>query len=312
MKTSRIYLYSVLILVCMIWGGAFPAIKYLLAFLTPLQLVKFRYMIAVPFFLVILSKKGKFAISEIISKHTVSLLIASFFGVIGYNLSLAYGEMEIPSGIASLIINLSPIFTLILSIIFIGESITVFMLLGMTISFSGLFILVSMGAQGGAANSNYYLYALITVLAPLSWAIYTIASKKLTEKFDAFTITGLTIVIGTLPLFFTLRGSDFIAMKTMSATAWIVLLFLSIASTSLGYTVWVLALRSLPSSKVASFVYLIPVFSVIIGRIFLGEPITTHMILGAGLLLSGVYVVNRAKTQKKSVISDQRSAISDR
>lgn len=306
MKTPRFYLYSVLICVCMIWGGAFPAIKYLLSFLTPLQLVKFRYMIAVPFFLVILLKKDKITIGEIIAKYTAPLLIASFFGVIVYNLALAYGEMEIPSGIASLIINLSPIFTLILSLMFLKERITVSMILGMTISFSGLFILVRLGAPGEGANSNYYLYALITVLAPLSWAIYTIASKKLTEKFDAFTITGLTIVIGTFPLFFTLRGGDFLALGKMTPTAWIVLLYLSIASTSLGYTVWVLALRSLPSSKVASFVYLIPVFSVIIGRIFLGEAITTHVILGAGLLLSGVYLVNRAKTQKKSVISDQR------
>ncbi|MBN1902801.1 DMT family transporter [Candidatus Sumerlaeota bacterium] len=300
MKTPRFYLYSVLIVVCIIWGGAFPAIKYLLSFLSPLQLVKFRYIIAVPFFVVILFIKDKITIREIITRYPLALLIASLFGVIGYNLALAYGETEIPSGIASLIINLSPIFTLILSLMFLKERITISMILGMAISFSGLFILVRRGASDNGANTNYYLYALITALAPLSWAIYTIASKKLTERFDAFTITGLTIIIGTLPLFFTLGSKDFTAAKSMNATAWIVLLYLSIASTSLGYTVWVIALRALPSGKVASFVYTIPVFSVIIGRIFLGELITIHIIFGAALLLIGVYVVNRAKTKKKS------------
>jgi len=289
----------VLVFVCIIWGGAFPAIKYLLSFLTPLQLVKVRYILATPFFLAILLTKDRKKLLEVFRRFPLILLVASFFGVIGYNLSLAIGEVRIPSGIASLIINLSPIFTMALSFVFLKERITPSTAVGMMISFLGLFLLVRLGGGSEKESSGYYLYALITILAPLSWAIYTVASKKLTDRYDTFTVTGLTIVLGTFPLFFTLCRADFQAMAAMNTKAWITLLYLSYISTSLGYTVWVLALRRLPSSKVASFVYLIPVFSVIISRIFLKEPITLFIISGATLLLSGVYIVNKSKSKKQ-------------
>lgn len=276
----------------MIWGGAFPAIKYLLDFMTPLQLVKFRYSLAIPFFPIVLLSRRQKGTSDIFRKYWGKLIIAAFFGVIGYNLALAYGEMRIPAGIASLIINLSPIFTLIFSILFLKETPTLNKAAGMIISMLGLFILVGMSV-GTSDKMEFYIYALITILAPLSWAIYTVASKPLAERFDSWTATGVPMIIGTLPLLLCYTTKDWEVLRGMNLKAWGSLLFLSYLSTCAGYSGWVWALRQMTSSKVASFVYLIPVSSVAMSWFFLGEKITLHIIIGACLLLSGVYVVNR-------------------
>ena len=287
-------------MVCVIWGGAFPAIKYLLSFFTPLELVKLRYILAMPFFLVILLKRRK-TVRAAFRSHLRPILIASFFGVIGYNLSLAFGEMRIPPGIASLIINLSPVFTLTMSVMFLGERIDAPKLAGMLLSFLGLVVLVHLSSPGG---TDYYLFALITLMAPISWAIYTVSSKALTERYDTLTVTSLAIVLGTIPLLFFLRPRDLSLIVNLPPVAWIVLIYLSYLCTAAGYLVWVLALRRMPSSSVASFVYLIPVFAVLISHFSLGEPITVRVVTGALLLLSGVYIVNRNKRKGRQNITE--------
>lgn len=295
-QTSKAFVYLLLILTCVIWGGAFPAIKYLLKFLTPLQLVKIRFTSVLPFFLFIILIRDKRPAGEMLRRYYGSLTLAAFFGVIGYNMALAMGEVRIPAGIASLIINLSPIFTLLLSVLFLKERSTYGKLIGMLISMVGLFILVRLSA-GQNGEMGYYLYAIITLLAPISWAIYTVACKSLSGRFDAFTVTAMPIILGTIPLIPSFGKSDIIAISHMSFRAWLALLFLSCLCTCAGNTVWIWALRRLPSSKVASFIYLIPVSSLMTSYLFLGEPITPVIILGALLLLSGVYIVNKGRAE---------------
>ena len=293
---SRIPVYIVLTLVCATWGGAFPTIKYLLDFMSPLQLVKLRYGIVAILFLGALLFRNKKEILTVFRMSPGRLVIASLFGVIGYNLSLAMGETQIPSGTAAIIVNISPIFTLILSIILLHEKAGLKKAAGLLISFSGLFILVQYG-QVVRIDRTYYIYIFITLGAPISWAIYTVASRSLSIRYDSIIVTGLSMIIGALPLYIMLNGNDISIYKTLPLKAWLFVLYLSVLCTGAGFSGWVWALRRLPSSKVASFVYLIPVFSVIIAVVFLHEPVTAGMVLGAVLLLAGVYIVNRVKAR---------------
>jgi drug/metabolite transporter (DMT)-like permease len=298
-ETSKYTVYGVLLLICWIWGGAFASIKYLLAYVSPLQLVKIRYIIATPFFITILLFKDWKNSRDLVLKNPIRFLTASLFGVIGYNLALAAGEMKVPSGTASIIINLSPVFILILSILLLGEHFSLSRLLGMILSLSGLIVLIQSGKSGDEISWNYYGYVLITILAPVSWAIYTIACKPLTEKYDSITITGLTITAGTIPLILLINRSDINCLKEIPGIGWTLIIYLSLGCTAVGYSAWNWALKRLPSSTVASFVYIIPVFALMNGVIFMKEPLTGGMLIGAVTLLCGVYIVNRSKKPGK-------------
>lgn len=294
---KRAPVYAVLILVCMMWGGAFVSIKYLLRYFSPIQLVQMRYTLVAPVFLIIILTQSRKNLFPRIKKNIVALLFAALFGVIGYNLSLAYGETRIPSGTASLIINLSPVFTLTMSVLFLGEHFTFKKFGGMALSLFGLFILVHSGAAD-SPKKEYYLYALITLLAPISWALYTVLCKSLTKEFKSMILTGLGIFIGSIPLFFLFGSDEIQIMRSMPVKAWLTLCFLSFGCTAAGYSGWNYALRRLPSSEVASFVYMIPVSSVLLGHILLDEAITKWVIIGAAFLLGGIYIVNRSKEKK--------------
>lgn len=291
-QLKRFIVYTVLVLVCATWGGAFVAIKYLLDYLTPVQLVKYRYLIASAIFVFILIYHRSGQIKEIFSKHLGKLCLVSFFGVIGYNLSLAYGEVKIAAGTASIITNLSPIFNMILAALFLKERFNTFKTIGLFLSLFGLFVIVQFGS-GTEIKLDYYIYALITLIAPLSWAIYTVVNKPLRDKFDTVTVTGLSLIVGTIPFIFFIRIGDFQILASMPVSAWLSLFFLAIACTILGFTGWIWALGKLPSTEVASFTYLAPVFSVIFGYIFLDEKITIGIVIGAAILLFGVYITNK-------------------
>lgn len=294
-QISRLYrytIYCVLISICAIWGGAFVAIKYLLGYLTPIQLVEMRYFIASAIFMLILFILKKRQVFQIIKEHPFKLLIISFFGVMGYNLSLAYGEVRIAAGTASIITNLSPIFNLVLAAILLNERMNKSKIFGLFLAFFGLTIIVIF-APGSELKLNYFLYILITLAAPLSWAIYTVVNKPMSEKYDSFALTGISIIAGTALFLFFVRANDFKAAASLPSSGWFSLLFLSVACTILGFTGWVWALKKLPSTEVASFTYLAPVFSILLGNIFLSESINAGIICGAATLLFGVWMTNK-------------------
>ncbi len=302
-KVSKALVYFVLTSVCATWGGAFVAIKYLLDFLTPIQLVQFRYFIASLIFAVILLFNKKHQIPVIVKKHFPLLCLVSFFGVIGYNLSLAYGEIKIAAGTASIITNLSPIFNLVLAAIFLKEKMTSFRIGGLFLSLIGLIVIVQFGSEQ-EIKFDYYIYILITLLAPFSWAIYTVVNKPLRDKFDTVALTGISIIFGTLPFIFFLNKPAFESLMKLPAYGWASLLFLSVACTILGFSGWIWALGKLPSTEVASFTYLAPIFSVIFGYLFLGERITVGIIAGAFVLLFGVYIANKEPNSNKNFNKD--------
>ncbi len=304
---SKPVVYTALVGVCFIWGGAFAAIKMLLDVLSPAELVKIRYALAFPFFAVFLLTRNRVELSTKIRAHPWRIIIAAFFGVVGYNISLAFGELEIPSGTASLIINLSPIFALVLAVLFLGEKMTAAKILGMLISMCGVYLLVVTGGGEGPTRT-YFVYAFITMLAPLSWAIYTTACKALSNVFDSLTLTSLVMVTGSIPLFFFFRRSDWEAVKSLGALQWAMMIFLSYGCTIIGYSIWTLALRRLPSSKVSVFVYLIPISSLIISATLMNEIVTAGMMVGAGLLLVGVYIVNATKKDRMKEQTPSASA----
>jgi drug/metabolite transporter (DMT)-like permease len=294
---SNIRVYIILIFIVAIWGGAFIAIKYLLNFITPAQIVKLRYIPTAVIFIAILFFKNKDEMIRIIKQHPFRVGIISFTGVICYNLSLAIGEVKLSAGTAALIVNLSPIFNLIFAVIFLNERFSWANLAGLILSMTGLFIIVRFGSEE-KLELGYYLYALITFLAPLSWAIYTVASQPLSKKFDAVSVTGLSIVLGTLPLIFLLNGDDIRAGINLSMMGWIALLFLIFGCTIFGFSGWVWTLKKLPTTRVASFLYLVPIFSLLFGYVLLGEKLTSGIIVGSFILLSGVYVVNKSEEKK--------------
>ena len=285
-----------LVLLFVIWSNSFTAIKYLRGVLSPTDLVLARYLPAAVFCLIFLLAVPALRREsvDVLRRAPLRLAAMGLTGIAGYNFFLYIGQSEVKPGAAALLTTLSPFFTLLGAIIFLKERVPLRRALGIIIAFAGLYVVVRWGRVGlgrvtGGSHAELR-YVLITALAPLCWSIYTIIGKNLLAKTSAVTVTYLTIIIGTLP-FLGATGRVFVHVAaSFTALHWIALAHLTVLCTLVGFWIWFAALKSLPTTLVASFVYLNPPLAALFGSLFFGEEITRFFLLGSAIVLLGLYL----------------------
>lgn len=285
---------GLLVVVTLLWGNAFVAIKHVIEYVTPLELVTVRYVpVAITFALILIPTRRR-QVWRAIREDGWRLVLLGMAGGVLYNIFLGWGEMGVGAGTASLIIALNPAFTYVLSVLFLGEAFSWRRVLGMVIAFVGLFIIIRWGS-GRAVTLSDFRYALITMLAPICWAAYTVAGKPLLARHPPLVVAGLSMgFAGVISLIF-VRPSSLARLSQLPIEIWGAILFLALACTVFAFVVWFGALQYLPAGRVASFVYLVPMFAVTFGHWLLDEPVTLALLLGAVVLVGGMWLVNQGE-----------------
>jgi drug/metabolite transporter (DMT)-like permease len=289
-----------------IWSIAFTAIKHLREIFGPMELVLARFLPVLVLGVICLMSRRPIRKEtfDTIREAPLKLIGMGLFGVTGYNYFIYLGQSEIKPGAAALVTTLAPLFTLILAILFLKEKVVARRIAGMLIAFAGLLIVlrwgkVGMGRITGMENADVK-YMLLATLAPLSWSFYTIIGKGLLSKRSPAVVTCLPVVIGTLPLLFLATPDFFAKTALMEPSHWFALGYLSLASTLLGFFIWNLALRHMPASSVASFIYLNPPFAAFFGWLLFGEEVTLWFLAGSTVVIAGLYIAQR-KTERRAL-----------
>jgi drug/metabolite transporter (DMT)-like permease len=288
----RAIVLAALVVLFVIWSNSFHAIAYFRRELgvSATSLVTLRYGPVVPFCAAYCLARWR-ALRELLARHWPQVLVMGACTIAGYNLALNYGQARVPPVTASLIISMNPIFTLLLALAFLGERARVAKLLGMAIAFLGVFLLIR--SQQAEFGRTYLPYALVTLLAPLTWAIGTVVGKPLTVRTDPLLLTFTSMGLGSLPFGVALAagfGGVHRTLATMPATGWLALAHLTILCTIVGFAVWFWALKHLAATTVAAFVFLNPPFAEIFGFIWGTEPFTWSPIVFGAVTLLGVAI----------------------
>jgi drug/metabolite transporter (DMT)-like permease len=283
---------ALLVLVTLIWGNSFIAIKHVVACVTPLELVTVRFVpVALIFAVLLLPTRGR-QVGQMLRADGWRLALMGLTGAVLYNTFLGWGETRVAAGTASLIIALNPAFTYALSVLTLGERLAWRRALGLAVAFGGLFVIVRWGS-GRSVTLDDAGYALLTMLAPLNWAIYTVTGKALVARHPPLLVTGASMILAGLFSLAFVRPSLLAQLPGLPASFWWADLFLAVPCTVFAFAVWFGALQRMPAGRVAGFVYLVPMFAVTFSRFLLDEPITAGLILGASILIVGVWLVNR-------------------
>jgi len=289
-KTSTVY--ALLVVTTVVWGGAFVAIKHVLNYLSPLELLFMRFVPASLAFGLLICAFGRQDLATLWREEWRPLGLMGFFGVLVYHLALNTGQQMIPAGTASLIMAAEPAFVFLLSLLLLGEKLTRTRTTGLGLAFVGLFVVIRF-ARGEQIDFRYLQGVMITLLAPLSWAAYTIISRPLASRYSPLAVTGTATIFGGMPILFTASPALLAKLPGMPWDGWAGIAYLAFLATLGGVTIWVMALQHLEASKVGVFIYLVPLWSAGLGNLVLGEPITAALVLGAILVISGVALVNR-------------------
>jgi drug/metabolite transporter (DMT)-like permease len=283
---------ALLILVTLIWGNSFIAVKVIVQHISPLELVTVRFVpVALIFAALLLPTRGR-EVWAMIRADGWRLAFLGLTGAVLYNTFLGWGETRVAAGTASLIIALNPTFIYTLSILVLGERFLWRRTLGLAVAFAGLFVIVRWGSGRPIALDDIG-YALIVMLAPLNWAVYTVSGKAVIARHPPLLVVGVAMIFAGLFSLVFVRPSLIAQLPTLPASFWWAVLFLAVPCTVFAFVVWFGALERMPAGRAAGFIYLVPMFAVTFSRWLLDEPVTSALLLGAAILIAGVYLVNR-------------------
>jgi drug/metabolite transporter (DMT)-like permease len=300
---SHKFFYLIILLPIIFWAFAFPFIKIGLEELSPVNLTILRLFTTCGVFLVFLLIFHK-KFTPIQKRDIAPIFLLGFFGLVVYHLGLNYGEMHISPSVASLIIATIPVFTVIFATILLKEKTTKKIVIGITLSLFGVIIISLTGTAGNPFEVSYLSAALAVLLSAIVGAGYTIAGKKLLERYSAFSLTVYAFLLGSLGLLPFLSSSLITEATTLSMTGWGAVLFLAFLPTVVGYILWYVALEIKTASEISVFLYFIPVLSTIISYFLFQEPITWLFILGGVLVIGGLIIVNMKKSASEKTTQD--------
>jgi len=273
-----------LVVTIILWGSAFVGIRAALNSYGPGELALFRYLVAsVALGGIIFAGK-----SRLPAKDLPRLFAAGFMGIGLYNLLLNAGELKVTAASASLMVNVGPVFSAILAILFLHERLNVAGWFGMFFSFFGAATIVA--AEGGGVR--WQPAALLVLAAALAQSIYFVITKPLLRTHSALIVTTVAVWCGTialLPYLLTLPNE----IKHASHAATMAVLYLAIFPGAIGYACWSYVLARFPVSSTTTYLYFVPLATGLIGWFWLGEVPPGLTVLGGALTLFGVVLVNR-------------------
>ena len=286
MKNSNLVGHLMTLFTMVIWGTTFISTKVLLNTMEPVEILFCRFFIAYVSLILIHPKFYK--IGSI--KEELLFMGLGLSGVTMYFLSENIALKYSLASNVGLLVSAAPILTAILAHFYTrDEKFNKNFILGSIAAFTGVFLVIF--------NGNFILKLnplgdLLALMSAVFWAVYSILLKSLGNKYSYIYVTrkiffyGLLTMVPVIPLF----GIDFNITRLSSPVVFLNILFLSLAASSLCYVLWNKAVSIIGAVKASNYIYLIPLITIITSMIVLNERITGLAILGAILILSGVYI----------------------
>jgi len=279
--------YSGLLVLSIIWGLAFVAIKQVVTELSPVNLALLRWFVASVPFLILLPIIGR-PKAGFERKDIPRLLAVALANVVGYHISLYYAETTLSAGLSALLTSFGPIFIAILSYFLLNEKAGKKVLVGLLLAILGTAVL-STGSISVNDFSSYggIVEALITALC---YALFTVLAKPLVRRYGSAPTTIMAGLVGTAMMLPLLSQSFFVQASALSFTGWASVLYLSLLSTVFGYLMFYALVSRGAVTRLSIQLYLIPVVSVIGGALLLGEALTASVVVGGGMMLVAVAI----------------------
>lgn len=226
------------------------------------------------------------------SSDYLKLYLCSLFGMVINQISFYEGLALINPINASLLATTTPIFVLIFSCTISKERLSYSKVIGIILAATGAISLIIM--NGVSFSNTSFLGSLYILLDAVSFAIYLIFVKQLTKAYHPFTIMKWIFTFGGITL---LVLAPFDINKVIQAITDInllmILIFIVFFGTFFVYLVEVMVLKKVNPSMVGVYIYLQPIFTTIIAISAGNEALTTIQILGAILILAGIYIVSK-------------------
>ncbi len=281
-------------LVVAIWGSTFVFTKLLLyEGLSPAQIFLLRFIIAYLLLLAyeLLFKRDTFRLFSKSWKDEGLMFLLGLTGGSMYFLTENAAMLYTTATNTSLIVCSCPLFAMMLFALVYKDSerFKKIQIAGSLLAFAGMIVVV--------LNGQFVLHLspmgdMLAFGACLSWAVYSLLMKQVTERYSTFFITRKVFFYGLvtiMPYFAVFPGFPPVEVVFSSGVIWN-LLFLGVVASMVCYLLWNWTIHLLGAVVATNWVYFNPIVTIIFASIILQEPITAWFLMGSAMILTGMYL----------------------
>jgi drug/metabolite transporter (DMT)-like permease len=290
-------------LVYLFWGSTYLGIDIAVQTIPPALMCACRFSIAGAVILVVCAATGRRILYS--PRQLALAVVVGLLLLMGGNLTLSYAELSVSSGLAALIIAITPLWFLVLDSLLLGDHhISGRGKAGLALGVIGLFVLVWPQLRAGSIGRRELWASLSLIGGSFSWALGSVLSKRWQSGMDIFAATGWQIVAaGAGNFVFALLNSD-LARVRWTAKGVGAVLYLIVCGSWIGYTTYIWLLKHVPTSKVSTYAYVNPVVAVFLGWLILHERVDRFILAGSAIVVLSVILVTSAKVKQKAVAEE--------
>jgi drug/metabolite transporter (DMT)-like permease len=288
-------------LVYVFWGSTYLGIGIAVEQIPPGVVCAARFLIAGTIMLAYCALTGRrvrFSARQLGHLAAVGILL-----LMGGNLTLSYAEQIVPTGLAALLIAVTPLWFLVLDSLLLGDHhISRRGTIGLMIGIAGVVVLIWPDLLHPSSLGRRELWwSLALQLGSLSWAFGSVLSKKWqTAAADPFSAIAWQIIFaGIANLIFALLVERH-ASVTWTFRGVGAILYLVVCGSWIGYTAYIWLLQHVPTSKVSTYAYVNPVVAVFLGWLVLHERIDRFILMGSAIIIASVVLVTSAKVSTRA------------
>ena len=278
-----------LLFMILIWGSNFAVVKVALRDFPEGPFNAMRLAVATAVYLgVIFGTSARERLAALTRRDWIELALLGSVGTFLYQFCFVASVKRTSVANGSLIIGMSPIVIALLSALAGHERIRPLRWLGIAVAMSGLYLVVGHGVDMTPETRRGDLLMMGGVLC---WAIYSVASQPILKRQSPLMVIALTFSIGAtlyvLAMSTTLMATDWSAI---SGRSWVLMTISALLALNLSYWIWYTGLQKLGGSRTSVYSYLTPIVAIVVAAVWLGEPVSSNQLTGAGAIFAGLLI----------------------
>ncbi len=236
-------------------------------------------------------------------KDIFLLCVASLFGIVFNLFAFILGLSNTTPTNASIIVSMTPIFTMIMAAIFLKEPLTLKKIIGVVCGLSGALILIfTKSVTSGVIVKNNGLGIALCLISGISYALYLTLFRDLIRRNHPINIMKWMFLASTIVVL-PVTWSDIFSFdySILTTKTCLEMCYVVLMATFLNYLFIPIAQTRLRPTTLSMYNYIQPVVTTIISIIILMDVLTIYKIIAAILIFSGVYIVTTSKSRKQVV-----------
>jgi Permeases of the drug/metabolite transporter (DMT) superfamily len=277
-----------LMFLVIVWASSFSIYKVALGHTPPLLFAGLRSLLAGLLLGIWIVYRDRGAQIRWRQCWPIYLLSALLNTVLFYGFQTV-GIDYLPSGLMSVLVYFQPVLIGVLAWIWFGEAMNALRIIGLVLGFLGVVAVSWEGIHGQVSAAGI----ACGLAAAVSWAVGSLYVKKVFQQVDAmWMLTWQSLIGGAVLTVIGLGTEDWTAIA-WNMPFWAGMLFGGTLGIPAAFYIYFKMISLGEASRIASVTYLVPLLAVIIGTVFLSEPLSASLLIGFALIGSGIYLTNR-------------------